>query len=269
MATFRKSVNLFPRVGIAVIFIVISLSGIFGKAYAHPEDDLCEPGMDIGQELCRELSELNSSEADLFHPLKDEAGNIRSPLGSARFFLEIGVRHILPGGLDHILFVLALFLAAAGLRSLVLQISVFTVAHTVTLGLTAARVIEPPPAIVEPLIALSIAVVALETLFRAEQERWKFLIIFGFGLFHGMGFAGFVREIGLPPEQFWPSLIGFNIGVEIGQLSVVLAAALLCRPVRQALAQTNIPYRTAVVVPASLAIAMTGLWWFVTRSLGL
>ena len=142
-------------------------------------------------------------------------------------------------------------------------------AHTVTLGMTAAGVIEPPGSIVEPLIALSIAIVAIEALFKVDWPRWRLLVIFGFGLFHGMGFAGFIREIGLPTEQFWPSLIGFNIGVEIGQISVVLIAALLCWPLKKKLAGRGEAYQSFIVKPAALIIAAIGLWWFLQRSLGL
>ena len=252
----------------ATLFAIIVMS-LSSTAQAHPEDDFCEGDMLINQELCMALAQLNSSEGPLFSPLTDEDGNILSPVSAALYFGEIGVRHILPGGTDHILFVLALFLAAKTLRSLILQISVFTVAHTATLGLTAAGVINPPASIVEPLIALSIAVVAVETLFKFDKPRWRLLIIFGFGLFHGMGFAGFISEIGLPPEQFWPSLIGFNIGVEIGQLSVVLAAVLLAIPIKKELATTDAKYRNMIVIPGSLIIAAIGFWWFVTRSLGL
>lgn len=256
-----------------VIAAMLALAMFFltslNAAHAHPEDDFCGPDMTINQELCWKLSELNSGEAKSVNPIKDEAGNVLSPMRAAIYFMKIGVQHILPGGTDHILFVLGLFLAAKTLRDLILQISVFTVAHTVTLGMTAVGIIEPPTSVVEPLIALSIVIVAIEALLKANRPKWRFLIIFGFGLFHGMGFAGFIGEIGLPPEQFWPSLIGFNVGVEIGQLAVILLAALLCLPAKHWLAETRIGYRGAVVVPVSLLIAVIGFWWFVTRSLGL
>ena len=254
---------------IITTLMLIMSSGIGGEAFAHPEDDFCDPAMEVSQELCWKLSELNSSDGKLTGPLLDEAGNQLSPLSAALYFGKIGVQHILPGGLDHILFVLALFLIAKTMRSLILQISVFTVAHTVTLGMTAAGVIEPPGSIVEPLIALSIAIVAIEALFKVDWPRWRLLVIFGFGLFHGMGFAGFIREIGLPTEQFWPSLIGFNIGVEIGQISVVLLAALLCWPLQKKLAGRGEAYQSFIVKPAALIIAAIGLWWFLQRSLGL
>lgn len=256
----------------SLLFVVIIASFLTfsGQAFGHPEDDFCGPDSGIDPQLCQQLSELNSSEADLTHPLVDDEGKALSPVEAALHFGKVGVQHILPGGLDHILFVLALFLAATSLRSLILQISVFTVAHTVTLGLTAAGVIEPPASVVEPLIALSIAVVAIETIFKADYGKWRLFVILGFGLFHGMGFAGFIGEIGLPPEQFWPSLIGFNLGVEIGQLTVVLLAVLIAWPLKRLMRDaTKHTYRRWVVMPSCVVIAAIGLWWLITRSLGM
>ncbi len=240
-----------------------------GEAQAHPEDDFCEAGSGLDPALCRKLAEANRADAPEVSPLLDEEGNVRSPLDTAMLYLKIGVQHILPGGTDHILFVLALFLASERMRSLIIQISAFTVAHTATLGLAAAGVIEPPASIVEPLIALSIAFVAIENLFFRDISKWRPLVVFGFGLFHGLGFAGFIRDVGLPPGQFWSSLIGFNLGVEFGQLAVVLAAALISIPVKSTLAGANYSYRTAIVIPASMLIALIGLWWAATRALGL
>lgn len=253
---FFHSLLLIGIVGLLCLFA--SPSG------AHPEDDFCEPGMEIGIELCQQLVSLDSTT-----PLMNEQGEPLTSLEAFWQFTQAGVSHILPGGTDHILFVLALFLTSRRCRSLILQISVFTVAHTVTLALTAAAVLDPPASIVEPLIALSIAVVALEVFLPRTNDRWKLFVVFGFGLFHGMGFAGFVRELGLPPEQFWPSLIGFNIGVEVGQLSVIAAALLLAMPIRRVLANQTLSYQMVVVRPAALLIAAVGIWWFLSRSLGL
>ncbi|MEO1014773.1 MAG: HupE/UreJ family protein [Pseudomonadota bacterium] len=238
-------------------------------ASAHPEDDFCEAGAEIDPELCRKLAAANSGDARAYSPLLDDDGAVRSPLDTALMYTDIGVRHILPGGADHILFVLALFLASERLRSLIIQISAFTVAHTVTLGLAGAGFINPPAAIVEPLIALSIAFVAAENLLLREMSAWRPLVVFGFGLFHGLGFAGFVRDVGLPPGQFWSSLIGFNLGVEIGQLAVVAAALLIRQPLKLALARVGATYRAAIVAPASALIAAIGLWWAITRALGI
>jgi len=235
-------------------------------AHAHPEDEFCTPGEDgLDPALCEALAELNSADskqADL-KPLLDDAGNERSFWSTAAVYVTIGVGHILPGGLDHVLFVLAIFLASTRLRALVLQISAFTVAHTATLALAASGVITPSPSVVEPLIAMTIAFVAIENLFFDDMTRWRPVIVFGFGLIHGLGFAGFFGELGLPPGQFWSALIGFNIGVEIGQLSVIGVAALLGVALRRTLRDPggNARYRQLVVRPCSLLIGFTGLWW--------
>lgn len=238
-------------------------------AFAHPEDDFCRPETGMDPLLCMQLAEIDRSDPNTYSPLLDKTGVSLSPVMAGVQFAEVGVRHILPGGLDHILFVLALFLGASTFRSLIIQMSAFTLAHTVTLGLTAAGIINPPASIVEPLIALSIAVIAIETLLKVNYAKWRLLIIFVFGLFHGMGFAGFIKDIGLPAQQFWSSLIGFNIGVEIGQLAVVLAAALIAWPIKYKLSGGRLTYHRAVVGPCSIVIAIVGLWWFLERSLGL
>lgn len=239
------------------------------EAFAHPEDDFCEVGGGLDPALCRKLAEANSADDKAFKPLLDDKGDIRSPLDTAGLYVKIGAQHILPGGTDHILFVLALFLASERMRSLIIQVSAFTVAHTVTLGLAAAGFIQPPASIVEPLIALSIAFVAVENLFFRDISKWRPFVVFGFGLFHGLGFAGFIRDVGLPPGQFWSSLIGFNLGVEFGQLAVVAAVLLISIPIKAMLARTAFSYRAIVVFPASILIAAIGLWWAAARALGL
>ncbi|MEM9838888.1 MAG: HupE/UreJ family protein [Pseudomonadota bacterium] len=250
-----------------VAMMVWGVCGGLEAALAHPEDEICGPGSTINPALCRQLAEINRSAAELAQPLVGEDGEPLSAVGAAWYFLKIGVQHILPGGTDHILFVLALFLSSQRLRELALQISTFTVAHTATLGLTAAGVLQPPASLVEPLIALSIAFVAVETLVFKDLRRWRYLIIFGFGLFHGMGFAGFISEIGLPTEQFWPALFGFNVGVEIGQLAVVFVAYFVALYLKREFLTRPESYRRYIVQPAAILIAATGSWWFLTRSL--
>ena len=252
------------------LVLVLLLAAVF--AYAHPEDEFCVPGeVSMDPALCEQLAALDSADgrqARLTQPILDASGEVRGFWSTAGLYLTIGVRHILPGGLDHILFVLALFLTSTRMRALVIQISSFTIAHTVTLGLAAAGVLSPSADIVEPLIAATIAFVAIENLFLKDMPRWRPLLVFMFGLLHGLGFAGFFGELGLPPGQFWSALIGFNVGVEIGQLSVVLLAFVLAGTVRKRLAegaQTAI-YRRWVVVPGSAAIGVIGLWWAIERT---
>ena len=178
-------------------------------------------------------------------------------------YIVIGFEHILPKGMDHILFVVGLFLFSARLGNLLWQVSSFTLAHTITLGLAMAEYIAAPPSIVEPLIALSIVYVAVENIFTSQLHAWRPIIIFLFGLLHGLGFASVLAEIGLPEGTFAAGLVGFNIGVELGQLVVIalcfLAVGLWFRDREW--------YRSRITVPASLVVAAIGAWWFVERTL--
>lgn len=179
----------------------------------------------------------------------------------ARQYLLLGFTHIVPHGLDHMLFVLGLFLLSGRLRTVLAQVSAFTVAHSITLGLSIYGVITVPSAVVEPLIAVSIAYVAVENMLLSELKPWRIALVFAFGLLHGLGFAGALRELGLPRAEFMTALLTFNAGVEAGQLAVIAAAFAIvgwhCR--RQTW------YRQRVVVPASLLIACTALYWTVER----
>ncbi len=175
-------------------------------------------------------------------------------------YIPVGFDHILPKGLDHILFVLGLFFLSTQLRPLVWQVSAFTLAHTVTLALGALGWVNVPGSIVEPLIAASIVYVAVENIFAKGLNRWRPFIIFGFGLLHGLGFASVLGEFGLPEGQFIPALIAFNIGVELGQLTVIgfafLAVGWMAR---------NEWYRARIAIPASCAIAAVGAYWCIER----
>jgi hydrogenase/urease accessory protein HupE len=187
------------------------------------------------------------------------------PLGRwaiVRLYTELGFTHILPRGLDHVLFVLGIFLLTVQLRPVLWQVSAFTIAHTITLALTIYGIVSLPPNIVEPLIALSIVYVAVENIFTSKLHAWRPLVVFCFGLLHGMGFAGVLSDIGLPRSEFVPALLSFNLGVELGQLTVILAAFVaLGLPFR------NKPwYRQRIVIPGSLLIATAGLYWFVQRT---
>ena len=177
-------------------------------------------------------------------------------------YLGLGFTHILPKGLDHILFVLGLFLLTTRMTPLLWQVTAFTVAHSITLGLSIYGVVALPPAVVEPLIALSIAYVAVENLITRQLHPWRVLVVFLFGLLHGLGFAGVLRELGLPRREFLTALVAFNVGVECGQLAVIGVAALALWPLMR-----HAWYRRGVVVPASVVIALVGAYWTVTRVL--
>lgn len=176
-------------------------------------------------------------------------------------YIPVGFDHILPKGLDHILFVLGLFFLSARLRPLIWQISAFTVAHTVTLALGATGAVQVNPNIVEPLIAASIVFVAVENVLSGQLHKWRPLVVFGFGLLHGLGFASVLGEFGLPDQQFLPALLGFNVGVELGQLTVIAVAFLT---VGLWFGRTSW-YRGRIAIPASMVIAFVGAYWFVER----
>ena len=128
-----------------------------------------------------------------------------------------GFEHILPLGVDHILFVLGLFLLAAAWRPLLWQVSAFTLAHTMSLALSIAGVVSLPSRLVETLIAASIAYVAIENLATTKMQPWRPVLVFAFGLLHGLGFASVLRELGLPDGEWVSALVSFNVGVELGQ----------------------------------------------------
>jgi hydrogenase/urease accessory protein HupE len=179
----------------------------------------------------------------------------------ARRYFELGFTHILPKGLDHILFVLGIFLLSRRLRPILWQVSAFTVAHSLTLGLTLYGLIALPASIVEPLIALSIVYVGVENLVTSELKPWRVALVFGFGLLHGMGFAGILRDLALPRSEVLTGLVAFNAGVEAGQLTVILSAFLVVGY----WARRRRSYRRLIIVPGSAAIAMTGLFWTMQR----
>ncbi len=178
-------------------------------------------------------------------------------------YLVLGYEHILPLGLDHILFVIGLFLLSAQLRPLLWQVTAFTLAHSITLGLSIYGVISLSPAIVEPMIAISIAFIAVENICTNKLHPWRPAIVFAFGLLHGLGFAGVLSELGLPRSQFLTALLAFNIGVELGQLSI------LCISFAAVgwLAKKEW-YRQRVVIPASALISILALYWTYERVFG-
>ncbi|MGB0797816.1 MAG: HupE/UreJ family protein [Planktomarina sp.] len=208
-------------------------------------------------------------------------GGVQESTGAVIWrFLVSGFDHIIPKGLDHILFVLGLFFFSLNLRPLLAQVTAFTLAHTVTLGAATVGIITIPASamwIVEALIALSITYVAVENILRPRLGWWRIAVVFGFGLLHGLGFASVLGDFGLAQGQFIISLIAFNIGVEVGQLVVILAtfgvlvigAACIKRtdlPAREVAAKDlNVMHRSLSVV-GSILIAVVGLWWVVERT---
>ena len=176
-------------------------------------------------------------------------------------YTVLGFEHIVPKGIDHILFVLGLFLLSVRLRPLLLQVTAFTLAHSITLGLTIYGAISLSSNIVEPLIALSIVAVGIENIFIKELKTRRVVIVFLFGLLHGMGFAGVLSELGLPESDFATALIFFNIGVEAGQLLVIAVSFLSVFW----LLRNQQRYRQWVVIPVSALISMTGLFWTYER----
>lgn len=181
-----------------------------------------------------------------------------------REYVVLGFTHIVPLGLDHILFVLGLFLLSTRLAPLLIQVTAFTVAHSVTLALSVYGVVSLPSAIVEPLIAASIVYVAVENILTPQLKPWRALVVFGFGLLHGLGFAGVLQEVGLPQGQFVPALVSFNVGVELGQLAVIAFAFFAVG----IWGRNKSWYRPRFVIPASAGVAAVGLFWTVQRVLG-
>ena len=204
---------------------------------------------------------LEGDERSAALPLR-QAAVPASRLDVARQYVALGFTHIVPLGLDHILFVLAMYLLSTGVRAVLAQVTAFTVAHSITLGLSIYGLVSAPGNIVEPLIAVSIAWVAIENLLATRVRPWRIAIVFGFGLLHGLGFAGVLRELGLPRSQFAPALVSFNAGVELGQLAVIGAAWL----VLGSWARGRPWYRDRILVPGSLAIAAVGIFWAIQRS---
>jgi len=193
------------------------------------------------------------------HPIHDLAKLSTVDIGWV--YLQLGFTHILPFGLDHILFVLGLFLLSPKLKPLLWQISAFTIAHSITLSLSMFNVINISPAIVEPVIALSIVFIAVENIVTKDLKPWRIAIIFLFGMIHGLGFAGVLKELGLPPGQFVNALISFNVGVELGQITVVLLAYFAVG----LWFKSKVWYRDRIVIPGSVMIAVIASYWTIQR----
>ncbi len=176
-------------------------------------------------------------------------------------YMAIGFEHIVPRGTDHILFIIGIFLLSTRMKPLLWQVTMFTVAHTLTLALSMKGIISLPSNIVEPLIALSIAYVGIENIFAHSLHKSRLVLVFLFGLLHGLGFAGVLSEFGMPPNAFATALISFNVGVELGQVAVILFAFLAI-----GIWFRDKPwYHQRITVPGSLIISVIGLYWTYDR----
>lgn len=208
----------------------------------------------------------NDKASDLF--TLNELFHTRPMSETVLSYIRLGFEHILPRGLDHILFILGLFLLSAKFKPLLWQVTMFTLAHTITLGLAMNGIVELSARIVEPLIALSIAYVGIENIIAntLHKKHWvlhksRLVLVFGFGLLHGLGFASVLKDFGMPEGSFMTALISFNVGVELGQLAVITGAFALVYLLMQ---RQNI-YRRLVVVPSSTIIAIIGFFWTIER----
>ncbi|QDC07911.1 HupE/UreJ family protein [Oceanicola sp. D3] len=224
----------------------------------------------LGPLILRQMGGGEDAYSDFLNPGTSSqplprSGEVVTEGGFALFgrYIVVGFEHIIPKGLDHILFVLGLFFFSLHLRPLLWQVTAFTLAHTVTLALASLKIVLIPAAVVEPLIAASIVYVAVENIFGGRLGWWRIVVVTLFGLLHGLGFAYVLGDVGLEPSRFLAGLIGFNIGVEIGQLTVIALAFLT---VGYWLGQKPW-YRRAVAIPASLAIAAIAAFWVVERTL--
>ena len=176
-------------------------------------------------------------------------------------YLIAGFQHIIPLGLDHILFILCVFFLNTNLKKIILQASMFTLAHTITLGLSMYGIINPPGEIIEPIIALSIVFLAIENVYSDKVKPWRLMMVFIFGLVHGMGFAGALSDLGMPDYAFATALISFNIGVELGQMAIILTMYFLVSRRFSSMKW----YRSKLVIPVCLVIAVIAGYWTIER----
>lgn len=184
-------------------------------------------------------------------------------------FISLGFRHILPLGLDHILFIIALCLGSRSWGSVILQASVFTLAHTTSLGLAATGLISAPERLTEALIALSVVALALDAaLLRKTPGRRRTLLVFAFGLLHGLGFATVIKGY-LEGADFLTGLLGFNVGVELGQIVIIALTLLASHVAGRLLARIGRADAIGplVVRPAAILIALAGLQQLIVRAI--
>ena len=190
------------------------------------------------------------------------AGSWQGAAAVLAVFVPSGIEHILIGP-DHVLFLIGLLLLGGSMWQLVKIVTAFTLGHSITLSLAALDIVTPPPWLIEPAIALSIVVVGADNLLQRKEkgrDLRAFVALF-FGLVHGFGFANVLKEFGLPQEALGWSLFSFNVGVELGQLAIVLVVASALALVRRRWPKTD----TWVVIGGSTVVIAAGAYWFVER----
>ncbi len=198
----------------------------------------------------------------LTDPIPRVGGDDQGAIAAFADYILVGFDHIVPKGLDHILFVLGLFFLSLRLGPLLWQVSAFTLAHTVTLALGAMDIIRIPADIVEPLIAASIVYVGIENVVMRRLAPWRPVVVFGFGLLHGLGFDSVLSDFGLGASHFVPKLIGFNVGVEIGQLAVIATAWIALALIFGRFAW----FFRRISAPVSIAISLIAALWVLERT---
>ena len=227
--------------------------------YSHNPEDLIITEIEQGQ-LTFENEQIQDEYNAALKRLRIRRLTAMSWQKKIFIFTKAGFEHIIPKGFDHILFVLGLFFSSLHFRSLLIQVTAFTIAHSITFILAALNFIQIPGFIIEPLIALSIVWVAIENIILKKPGKWRSVVIFFFGLLHGLGFATVLTHYGLPKDNFLSLLLSFNIGVELGQLSVLILAFILIRVILMENWKNK-----KIKTSASIIIGLIGLFWLIER----
>lgn len=176
-------------------------------------------------------------------------------------YLQLGFTHILPYGFDHILFIVGLYLMCKTMKQVIMLATTFTIAHSITLGLAMFKIVSVPSYIVEPFIAITILAISVEVILVKDFKRITIAIVFFFGLIHGLGFASALQELGLPQKEFGYALVLFNVGVELGQIAVIMLAYVLFGK----WTKDKVWYKQKVAIPISIVIGLTAIYWTFER----
>jgi hydrogenase/urease accessory protein HupE len=211
-------------------------------------------------------SHAGKTQSLVFTPNSPEFDLVAPAIGKQIYsFVVLGIEHILTG-YDHILFLVSLLLVNTGVRSILKIVTAFTISHSVTLSLAVLNIVSLPSQWVECAIALTIVYVAAENLWKKQfNHRWA--LTFGFGLVHGLGFAGALREIQIPRSNLFTSLVSFNLGVELGQIFAIMIGYLLLQLIQTQLKQQS--WQVNFKRVASVGIVVMGLVWFVERAIAI